>query len=236
MPSANPSPTHPIAELRAVRKTYREGTTDHVVLDDADLLLAAGERVVLLGRSGSGKSTALNLLAGIDRPDQGQVLLGGHDLGQLGERRRTLLRRDRIGFVFQFFNLIPTLTAEENVLLPLELQGRLGPETRQRALELLAALGLGDRLRSFPDVLSGGEQQRVAIVRALAHEPLLVLADEPTGNLDGETAEQVLGCLLDTTAQVGATLLMATHSPSVAERADRVLRVQSGQLVDVTAP
>lgn len=222
----------PIAELRAVRKTFREGSVDHVVLNGAELRLEAGERVVLLGRSGSGKSTALNLLAGIDLADSGQVLLGGRDLGALDERGRTLLRRHEIGIVFQFFNLIPTLTVEENVLLPLELQGRLEATEKQSARELIASLGLGDRLATFPDVLSGGEQQRVAIARALAHGPRLVLADEPTGNLDAETAEQVLELLLASVEQVGATLLMATHSQPVAERADRTLRIEGGQLVE----
>jgi putative ABC transport system ATP-binding protein len=231
----HPKTTTPLVEMRRVTKTYREGTRDHTVLKDADLSVAAGELVVLLGRSGSGKSTLLNLLAGIDLADAGEVLLQGEDLTRLSERDRTLLRRHQIGFVFQSMNLIPTLTVEENLLLPLELAGHLRDEPRQRALDRLASLGLGDRLTSYPDVLSGGEQQRVAIARALAHEPLLVLADEPTGNLDAETAEQVLVLFEQAVRDSGKTLIMATHSREVARLADRVLRVHDGQLIELPA-
>ncbi len=219
-------------ELRRVTKTYREGLTDHVVLDGADLRVAEGELVALLGRSGSGKSTLLNLLAGIAVATSGEVLLRGAELSALSERERTLLRRHEIGFVFQFFNLIPTLTVEENLLLPLELSGRLDPDERRRALKLLASVGLEDRRGSFPDVLSGGEQQRIAIARALAHDPVLILADEPTGNLDAETAEAVLELLEGSVRRAGKTLVMATHSREAAAIADRVLRVQDGHLVE----
>ncbi len=216
--------------LRGVGKTFREGESEHQVLEDLDLRIGKGELVVLLGRSGSGKSTLLNLVSGIDRADRGQVLFGDVDLGELDERGRTLLRRRRIGFVFQFFNLIPTLTVEENVLFPLELLGRHGKEDKARALGLLDYVGLGARRHSFPDVLSGGEQQRVAIARALASEPDLLLADEPTGNLDSETASQVLDLLESAVRQRGATLLMATHSREVAKLADRVLEMVGGQI------
>lgn len=224
----------PILELRRVTKIYQEGSEEHVVLREADLVIAAGERVVLLGRSGSGKSTLLNLLSGIDLPTSGEVLLHGEDLVRLSERERTLKRRHEIGFVFQFFNLIPTLNVEENLLLPLELAGRSGDAERERALELLDFVGLGNRRRSFPDVLSGGEQQRVAIARALAHDPLLLLADEPTGNLDVETADQVLELLEKAIRETGKTMIMATHSREVAELADRVLRVEDGHLVEAS--
>ncbi len=222
----------PILELRGVTKVYREGERQHTVLDRADLRVAEGELVALLGRSGSGKSTLLNLLSGIDLPTSGEVLLRDVDLNTLDERRRTLMRRHQIGFVFQFFNLIPTLTVEENLLLPLELSGKLDRDQRRRALSLLESVGLGHRLASFPDVLSGGEQQRVAIVRALVHDPLLVLADEPTGNLDADTAEQVLDLLRRSLRDRGKTLVMATHSREAAAIADRVLRVEDGKLVE----
>jgi len=227
----NPPP--PVAEMRRVTKVYREGRRDHTVLRDADLRVAEGELLVLLGRSGSGKSTLLNLLSGIDLPTAGRILLRGTDLAELDERGRTLLRRHEIGFVFQFFNLIPTLTVEENLLLPLELAGRLDDGERRRSLDLLDAVGLGDRRGSSPDLLSGGEQQRVAIARALAHDPLLILADEPTGNLDADTAEQVLELLEGSVRAAGKTLVMATHSREVAAVADRVLRVEGGRLIEV---
>ncbi|HEX9734200.1 MAG TPA: ABC transporter ATP-binding protein [Thermoanaerobaculia bacterium] len=225
----------PVVELRRVTKVYREGRVDRPVLRDADLAVGGGEIVVLLGRSGSGKSTLLNLLAGIDLPDSGQVLLRGEDLTRLSERQRTLLRRREIGFVFQFFNLIPTLTVEENLLLPLELAGRLGAGERhrvkrRRARDLLDSVGLADRGASYPDVLSGGEQQRVAIARALAHGPALLLADEPTGNLDVETAEQVLELLERSVRGAGKTMVMATHSREAARLADRVLHIRDGRL------
>ncbi|MEM9596122.1 MAG: ABC transporter ATP-binding protein [Acidobacteriota bacterium] len=225
----------PIYSLRNVSKQYREGERLHTVLDAVDLDIASGELLVLLGRSGSGKSTLLNLLSGIDLPSSGQILLQGDDLGALSERQRTLLRRHRIGFVFQFFNLIPTLTVAENLLLPLELAGRAKAEDRDRAFGLLERVGLADRLKSFPDVLSGGEQQRLAIARALSHDPSVLLADEPTGNLDEESAERVLEILESCVRDAGKTLVMATHSREVATLADRVLRVQGGALVTVPA-
>ena len=228
----NADPT-PVIELRRVTKVYREGV-DHTVLHEADLRVEAGELVILLGRSGSGKSTLLNLLSGIDLPTAGQVLLHGEDLARMSEKERTLVRRHQIGFVFQFFNLIPTLTVEENLLLPLELAGRLGRSERERALGLLDFVGLADRAASYPDVLSGGEQQRVAIARALAHDPLVLLADEPTGNLDAETAGQVLELLAGSVREAGKTLVMATHSREVAALGDRVLRVQEGHLVELS--
>jgi putative ABC transport system ATP-binding protein len=187
---------------------------------------------VLLGRSGSGKSTLLNLIAGIDHPTSGNVLVDGTDLTVLDEQARTRFRRRHIGFVFQFFNLIPVLTVEENVVLPLDLNDRADAAGVARARALLDRIGLGSRGDSFPDRLSGGEQQRVAVARALIHDPGLILADEPTGNLDAETAAGVLE-LLDTLArEAGKTVVMVTHSREVVGVADRIFTIQRGQLVE----
>jgi putative ABC transport system ATP-binding protein len=222
----------PALSLTGVWKRFIEGGRQREVLRGVDLVVAEGELVVVLGRSGSGKSTLLNLVAGIDPPSAGRVEVGGVDLGALPERRRTLFRRRRIGFVFQFYNLLPTLTVDENLRLPLELAGRTGEADRRRAGELLAAVGLADRGGAFPDRLSGGEQQRVAVARALVHDPLLVLADEPTGNLDLDTGLVVLDLLDRLTRGAGKTLLMATHSREVIGLADRVLAIEDGRLVE----
>ncbi len=222
----------PLVEIRDLTKTYEEGGRQRTVLRRASAVIERGELAVLMGRSGSGKSTLLNLLSGIDLPDAGEVSIDGIALSRLTERERTLFRRDKIGFVFQFFNLIPTLTVEENLLLPLELKGKVLPEERRAALELLEEVGLADRARTWPDRLSGGEQQRVAVARALAHDPLLVLADEPTGNLDLETGLQVLELLDRLTRQAGKTMVMVTHSPEVVGIADRVFRIADGNLVE----
>jgi putative ABC transport system ATP-binding protein len=219
--------------LRQVAKSFSEGKSAHRVLDGLDLTIGRGELVVLLGRSGSGKSTLLNLVAGIELADRGEVLFDGVDLGKLDERSRTLLRREKIGFVFQFFNLIPTLTVEENVLFPLELLGRHAAADRAGAAKLLDYVGLAGRKASFPDALSGGEQQRVALARALVSRPALLLADEPTGNLDGDNAAQVLRLLVSAVREQGATLLMATHSREVAGLADRVVEMVHGRLATV---
>jgi putative ABC transport system ATP-binding protein len=219
-------------ELRSLTKTYEEGGRQRTVLCDASTAIGRGELAVLVGRSGSGKSTLLNLLSGIDLPTSGEVVVDGVEISRLTERERTLFRRDRIGFVFQFFNLIPTLTVEENVLLPLELKGKPTAAQRASALALLDEVGLGDRRATFPDRLSGGEQQRVAVARALAHDPLLVLADEPTGNLDLETGLQVLDILDRLTRRAGKTMVMVTHSPEVIGIADRVFRVEECRLVE----
>ena len=222
----------PLVELRNLTKAYVEGDRRRTVLREADVAIARGELAVLVGRSGSGKSTVLNLMSGIDLPDSGEVVIDGVSLSTLPERERTLFRRDRIGFVFQFFNLIPTLTVEENLLLPLELKGRVRPEQRRAALGLLEEVGLADRAGSFPDRLSGGEQQRVAVARALAHDPLLVLADEPTGNLDLDTGLQVLEILDRLTRRAGKTMVMVTHSREVVGIADRVFRMEDCRLVE----
>lgn len=223
-----------LVELEHLSKTFQEGETQRTVLDRVSLTILPGEFIVLLGNSGSGKSTLLNLLSGIDQPDRGVIKINGLAIAEMNERSRTLLRRDRIGFVFQFFNLIATLTVLENITLPQELAGKSTKAAQASALKLLEQVELGDRQNTFPDKLSGGQQQRVAIARALAHNPQLVLADEPTGNLDAETGEKVLQLLLDLTRKTGKTLIMATHNPEIAKEADRVLRVQDGQLIPVT--
>jgi putative ABC transport system ATP-binding protein len=205
------------------------------VLSDVSVAIEPGEIVVLVGRSGSGKSTLLNLIAGIDRPTSGRVVVDGTDLTALDEDARTRFRRRRIGFVFQFFNLIPLLSVEENLLLPLELNGKADAAGVARARGLLERVGLGDRGASRPERLSGGEQQRVAIARALVHDPGLILADEPTGTLDAETAAAVLALLDGLAREAGKTVVMVTHSREVVGVADRIFDVQRGRLVEAPA-
>lgn len=217
--------------LEKLSKSYQEGSQTRIVLNDASASFARGEFVAILGKSGTGKSTLLNVLAGIDEPDGGEIWLDGQKLSALNEQERTLFRRRNIGFIFQFFNLIPTLTTLENIVLPLELNGVNPEAARDQAQPLLDAVGLGDRAKTFPDRLSGGEQQRVAIARALVHTPLLVLADEPTGNLDDETGKQILDLLDRLTRQAGHNLIMVTHSIEAATYADRVLHLRDGHLV-----
>lgn len=216
--------------LENLTKSYAEGGSRRVVLHGANASFTQGEFVAIVGKSGSGKSTLLNLISGIDHTDDGAVWLNGQNLSALDERRRTLFRRQNVGFVFQFFNLIPTLTVEENVVLPLELGGTNGAQAQRRTTALLEAVGLLDRRDTFPDRLSGGEQQRVAIARALVHDPLLVLADEPTGNLDEETGRQVLALLDRLTRQAGKNMILVTHNPEAAAYADRILYLRDGQL------
>jgi putative ABC transport system ATP-binding protein len=200
------------------------------VLHQLDLTVAAGEHVAIVGRSGSGKSTLLNLIAGIDRPDAGCIEIAGERVDGLDERRRTLLRRRRIGFVFQFFNLVPTLTVGENLRLPLQLNGLADAAGEARLQGLLEAVGLADYGERFPETLSGGEQQRVALARALVHQPDLILADEPTGNLDAATGAKVWALLRGLTQSRGATLLLVTHNAEQAAQADRALQLQDGRL------
>ncbi|MEM9164411.1 MAG: ABC transporter ATP-binding protein [Cyanobacteria bacterium P01_F01_bin.4] len=228
-------PSQAFIELRHLSKDFIEGTTQRRVLNDLTMTFDEGRFIVLLGQSGSGKSTLLNLLSGIERPTEGTVLIDGVPITDLSERACTLFRRDQIGFIFQFFNLIPTLTVLENVTLPQELAGNVPKDIEAQARALLAKVGLGDRTEAFPDKLSGGQQQRVAIARALVHEPRLILADEPTGNLDEDTGETVLQLLFDLTRNVNKTLIMATHNPVIARYADQVLRVHEGHLEDATA-
>ncbi|MCY3781256.1 MAG: ABC transporter ATP-binding protein [Chloroflexi bacterium] len=222
--------TPAIVRVRDLYKTYSEGDTALQVFDGISLDIYEGEFFALIGASGSGKSTLLNLLSGIDNPDSGKIVIDGTEITSLDDRQQTLYRRDQIGIVFQFFNLIPTLTVLENISLPRELGGSRQNETEARVRVLLEQVGLADRADAFPDKLSGGEQQRVAIARALLHEPKLVFADEPTGNLDDETGAQVLEILLRLTCRAGRTLVMATHSMEIVRFADRVCRIHDGHL------
>ena len=220
--------------LSGLTKTYREGQRQHRVLESVDLEIPRGKTVAVRGRSGSGKSTLLNLIGGIDAPDAGTVEVGGAEITALTERERTLFRRRHVGFVYQAFNLIPTLTVGDNISLVLELNRVRGKSADRRVEALLDAVGLLDRKSALPDLLSGGEQQRVAIARALAHQPSLVLADEPTGNLDDEAAARVLALLDRLVRQSGGTMLIATHSQRVADFCDSTLFLSGGHLE--TAP
>jgi len=220
----------PLLRLEQVCCGYREAGAWREILRGVDLDVRAGEQVALLGQSGSGKSTLLHLVGGLDLPSAGRIVFDGLDLAGLGEPTRSLWRRSHVGFIYQFFNLLPTLTVLENVLLPLELNGIATRAGRGAALELLDEVGLAGRAGSWPDRLSGGEQQRVALVRALIHQPRLVLADEPTGNLDAANGEKVLALLDRLVRARGYTLVLATHSAEVAGRADRAIRLADGVL------
>lgn len=230
-PSPVASSPSALVSIRNLTRTYVEAGQPRLILDHVNVDIAEGEFFVLLGKSGSGKSTLLNLISGIDRADSGAIIVAGTDITGLDDRAITLFRRTRIGIIFQFFNLIPTLTVLENVTLPLELSGGDRREGERRARRLLERVGLADRADAFPDKLSGGEQQRVAIARALVTEPAVIVSDEPTGNLDEETGERILQLLLELTRDAGKTLIMATHNPDIVPLADRVCRIHDGQLV-----
>lgn len=208
----------------------------HRVLDHADAQVRDGEALAVIGRSGSGKSTLLNLVSGIDHADSGTVQIDGQILTGMREPQRTRFRRARIGFVYQFFNLLATLDVEENVRIALELNGVRGSEARRRSAAMLAQVGLGERRRSAVDRLSGGEQQRVAIARALVHEPSVVLADEPTGNLDEHSAREVLRILFSLARARGTTMLIVTHDASLARAADRIVELREGRLLESGRP
>ena len=222
----------PMVEALNLAKAFDEGEKKRIVFRDLCAQFNPSQTTVIIGRSGTGKSTLLNVLSGIDLPDSGTVLVNGMDMGVVRDRQRTLFRRREVGFVFQFFNLIPTLTVEENLLLPLELLRRDREASREDINSMLERVGLDDRRHSYPDRLSGGEQQRIAIARALIHQPSLVLADEPTGNLDTETGIDVLQLLGEMTRSSGRTLIIVSHSEEVVDVADRVLRLVDGQLVE----
>ena len=219
-----------VVELRGVHKTYRLG--QHVIpaLQGMDLAVQRGELLALTGPSGSGKSTILNLAGLIDTPDSGEILLGGHSVAGLNETRRTLLRRDALGFVFQSFNLVPVMTVAENVDYPLFIAGVGAAERRERVAVQLAAVGLQDHARHRPDALSGGQRQRVAIARALIKRPLLVIADEPTASLDSHTADQMLELMRERCHAEGAAFVIATHDARLTQRCDRVLGLLDGRL------
>jgi len=213
-----------------LEQTYLSGGRPLTVLRDINLAIAPREFVAITGPSGSGKTTLLGLLAGLDRPTKGVVRLDGEDLGSLSEDARARLRAEKVGFVFQTFQLLPTLTAFENVLVPMELRGD-GAAKDARAKDLLGRVGLGDRTHHYPAQLSGGEQQRVAIARAFANGPKILFADEPTGSLDAETGRTVIDLLVELNKGAGTTLVLVTHDPALAERAGRVIRLAGGALV-----
>jgi putative ABC transport system ATP-binding protein len=220
--------------VRDLEKTYQSAGHPLRILHSVDLDIESGDFVAIIGPSGSGKTTLLGLLAGLDVPTSGSVRIDGQDLGSLTEDQRALFRAGAIGFVFQSFQLLATLTAEENVLVPLELAGRADGEAVQRARELLDRVGLGDRLGHYPAQLSGGEQQRVAIARAFANRPRILFADEPTGNLDADTGARVIELLTGLNADEGSTLVLVTHDPALAQRAHRTIALRSGAVVSDT--
>ena len=219
-----------LLEAVALRKRYAMGEVSVEALRGVDFVVKRGEFVAIMGPSGSGKSTLLHLLGGLDDPTDGEVLLAGQPLAQLSDDRLTLIRRRQVGFVFQFFNLLPTLTAAENVALPLLIDGRRLEDYEERVADLLALVGLADRAGHRPDQLSGGEQQRVAIARAFVNDPEVVLADEPTGNLDSAAGEEILRLLRRMRDEKGQTIVMVTHNEHAAEYADRIVRLRDGRI------
>ena len=219
-----------IIKLENISKSFLEGNVERKVLTDLSFAFKNGEINILLGKSGSGKSTLLNIFIFIDIPVAGEIYINGDRLSELTEHERTLFRRKNIGFIFQFYNLIPTLTVKENLLLPLELNELDSKVNIDSAYELLNFVGLSDRLDSYPDILSGGQQQRVAIARALVHDPAIILADEPTGNLDYETGQHIIDLLDRLIRQKNKTLIMATHSRDLIGMADRIMLLRNGKL------
>lgn len=223
-------------KLKNISKNYLQGGQQHIILDDINVTFDKGEVIALVGPSGSGKTTLLNLISGIDEPDAGEVLVYDNNdfvsLSAMNDEQKTLFRRHSIGFIFQFFNLIPTLTVLENIQFPLELCAKLDSSAADKISDLLQRLSIENKQHQYPECLSGGEQQRVAIARAIIHQPQILLADEPTGNLDDETGQQVINILLELAKEKQMTMLIVTHSLDIASRADRILSLKSGHLVE----
>jgi putative ABC transport system ATP-binding protein len=223
-----------LVQTQNLTKTYGSGATAVTALDHVNIHIDTGEFVAIMGPSGCGKSTLLHLLGGLDTPSKGDVLIDGASITEMPDDKLTELRRRKIGFVFQFYNLIPVLTAAENAALPVTLDGVRPAEAAAKAKEWLARFGLGERLSSRPDQLSGGQQQRVAIARALVAEPSLILADEPTGNLDTRAGDEIAGLLRNVSKQYNRTIIMVTHDPRIAAYADRIIFLKDGVVVDET--
>ncbi|MBI5955088.1 MAG: ABC transporter ATP-binding protein [Chloroflexi bacterium] len=223
-----------IISTQNLTKVFGSGATAVSALDRVNLSVNVGEFVAIMGPSGCGKSTLLHLIGGLDRPSDGKVIIEGTSIAEMDDDRLTELRRRRIGFVFQFFNLIPVLSAVENAALPVTLDGVKPAEAQKKAAEWLARFGLADRMSSRPDQLSGGQQQRVAIARALAAEPSLILADEPTGNLDTRSGDEIASLMRDVAKKYGRTVVMVTHDPRIAAYADRIVFLKDGKVIDET--
>ena len=224
----------PVVEIRDLAKSYRRGGQIVAVLNDIDLVIASGDFVGLMGPSGSGKSTLLNLIAGIDKPDSGTLRVAGVDITRLTESELADWRAQNVGFIFQFYNLMPVLTAFENIELPLLLTGLSADERRSRVSTALEMVSLGDRMEHYPSELSGGQQQRVAIARAIITDPAILVADEPTGDLDRVSAEEILTLMERMNDELGKTIIMVTHDPHAAQRAHSIKRLDKGVLQDAT--
>lgn len=218
-----------ILQTTNLKKIYGSGAVEVRALDGVDLSVNKGEFIAVVGTSGSGKSTLLHMLGGLDRPTAGKVLVEGKDIFALKDEALTIFRRRKIGFIFQNYNLVPVLSVQENILLPIQLDGNAPDKAYVK--EIISTLGLGSKMKSLPNNLSGGQQQRVAIARALATKPAIVLADEPTGNLDSKTSQDVMGLLKITSQKFGQTIVMITHNEEIAQLADRIVRIEDGRIV-----
>ncbi len=219
-----------ILQAKGISKTFKNGERILTVVDDINFNIDEGETVAIVGPSGSGKTTLLGLCAGLDNPSTGQISIYNQVISEMTENQKAEVRNRYVGFVFQNFQLIPTLTAYENIMVPLELQGK-AKEARTRAKELLDRVGLGDRAHHYPSQLSGGEQQRVSLARAFSNDPKLLFADEPTGNLDGETGESIENLLFEMNTEKGTTLVIVTHDPELARKTSRIIRLKSGKII-----